>query len=64
MKKLTTLALLSLLSLPVLAQTSSTVKHPAWSKNTAIYEANIRQHSPEGSFKRFQDYLPELKKWE
>lgn len=62
MRKLTTLALLSLLSLPVLAQTSSTVKHPAWSKNTAIYEANIRQHSPEGSFKRFQEYLPELKK--
>ncbi len=62
MKKIASLALLGLISLPVFAQTTSTVKHPAWSKNAAIYEANIRQHSPEGSFKRFQEYLPELKK--
>ncbi|MFZ6741950.1 alpha-amylase family glycosyl hydrolase [Undibacterium sp. JH2W] len=62
MKKLASLALLSLISLPALAQSTSTVKHPAWSKNAAIYEANIRQHSPEGSFQHFQAYLPELKK--
>ncbi|MFZ6871733.1 alpha-amylase family glycosyl hydrolase [Undibacterium sp. Di27W] len=62
MKKLASLALLSLISLPVLAQSTSTVKHPAWSKNAAIYEANIRQHSAEGNFQRFQAYLPELKK--
>lgn len=62
MKKLASLALLSLISLPLLAQTSSTVRHPAWSKNAVIYEANIRQHSIEGSFNRFEEYLPELKK--
>ena len=62
MKKLATLALLGFISLPMLAQTNSTVKHPAWSKNAAIYEANIRQHSAEGSFQRFEEYLPELKK--
>lgn len=44
-----------------LAQTQSSVKHLSWSKNATIYEANIRQHSPEGSFKKFQDYLPTLK---
>ena len=44
------------------AQSVSTVVHPAWSKNAAIYEANIRQFSAEGSFKKFEGYLPELKK--
>ena len=49
-------------SMPVSAQTQSEVVHPAWTKNATIYEANIRQHSKEGSFKKFQAYLPELKK--
>jgi cyclomaltodextrinase len=44
------------------AQATSTVKHPAWSENATIYEANIRQHSPQGSFSKFEAYLPELKK--
>jgi len=35
--------------------------HPEWSKNAAIYEVNIRQHSPEGTFKAFEEYLPQLK---
>jgi glycosidase len=46
---------------PALAQQTSTVVHPAWSENAAIYEANIRQYSPEGSFKEFEKRLPELK---
>jgi glycosidase len=66
MKKLSMLMLSGVLSvsmaLPALAQTSSTVVHPGWSKNVAIYEANIRQHSPEGSFRKFEAYLPELQK--
>ena len=44
------------------AQQTSTVIHPAWSENAAIYEANIRQYSPEGSFRKFEEHLPELKK--
>jgi glycosidase len=44
------------------AQTKSEVVHPAWTKNATIYEANIRQHSKEGSFQKFEEYLPELKK--
>lgn len=49
-------------ALPVYAQTKSEVVHPAWTKNATIYEANIRQHSKEGSFQKFEEYLPELKK--
>jgi len=39
----------------------SFVKHPAWSKNVGIYEVNIRQYTPEGTFKAFEKHLPELK---
>jgi cyclomaltodextrinase / maltogenic alpha-amylase / neopullulanase len=35
---------------------------PGWSKNIVIYEANIRQYTPEGTFKAFEKHLPELKK--
>ena len=40
----------------------SYVKHPDWSKNVGIYEVNIRQYTPEGTFKAFEKHLPELKK--
>jgi cyclomaltodextrinase / maltogenic alpha-amylase / neopullulanase len=36
--------------------------HPEWSKNLVIYEANVRQYTPEGTFKAFEKKLPELKK--
>lgn len=44
----------------LLAQKSEVV-HPKWSKNVGIYEVNIRQYTPEGTFKAFQKYLPQLK---
>lgn len=56
------LGLLSALYLPAQAQTVSAVHHPDWAGNASIYEANIRQHSPQGSFREFEKYLPELKK--
>lgn len=37
------------------------VKHPEWSKNATIYEANIRQFTPEGTFKAFEAHLPRIK---
>ncbi|WP_199717146.1 alpha-amylase family glycosyl hydrolase [Flavobacterium sp. 102] len=37
------------------------VKHPEWSKNATIYEANIRQFTPEGTFKAFESHLPRIK---
>lgn len=44
------------------AQKITTVKHPGWSKNASIYEVNVRQYTPEGTFKAFQKHLPEIKK--
>lgn len=37
------------------------LKHPEWSKNATIYEVNIRQFTPEGTFKAFEAHMPELK---
>jgi cyclomaltodextrinase / maltogenic alpha-amylase / neopullulanase len=37
------------------------LKHPEWSKNATIYEVNIRQYTPEGTFKAFKAHLPRLK---
>jgi len=36
------------------------VKHPEWSKNASIYEVNIRQYTPEGTFNAFAEHLPRL----
>ena len=37
------------------------LKHPEWSKNATIYEVNVRQFTPEGTFKAFETHLPRLK---
>ena len=37
------------------------LKHPEWSKNATIYEVNIRQFTPEGTFKAFESHLPRIK---
>jgi len=37
------------------------VKHPEWSYNLSIYEVNVRQYSPEGTFAEFETHLPRLK---
>jgi glycosidase len=36
------------------------LRHPDWSKNATIYEVNIRQHTPEGTFAAFERDLPRL----
>jgi len=40
------------------------VPHPTpdWFKNANIYEVNLRQYTPEGTFKAFEAHLPRLKK--
>ena len=38
------------------------ITHPEWSKNATIYEVNVRQYTPEGTFKAFEKHLPRLKK--
>ncbi len=35
--------------------------HPAWTYDSVIYEVNIRQYSPEGTFKGVEAQLPRLK---
>jgi 1,4-alpha-glucan branching enzyme len=35
--------------------------HPDWAKNASIYEVNIRQYTPQGTFKTFETSLPRLK---
>src|SRR5215217_7573880 len=35
--------------------------HPEWSKNATIYEVNLRQYTPEGTFAAFEKHLPRLK---
>ncbi|MFZ4520312.1 MAG: alpha-amylase family glycosyl hydrolase [Bacteroidales bacterium] len=36
--------------------------HVEWSRNATIYEVNIRQYTPEGTFKAFEKELPRLQK--
>jgi alpha-amylase len=40
----------------------SDVVHPAWSYNATIYEVNVRQYTPEGTFNAFAQHLPRLQK--
>lgn len=39
----------------------SFVTHLDWSKNAVIYEVNVRQYTPEGTFEAFAEHLPRLK---
>jgi glycosidase len=39
----------------------SEVVHPEWSNDAVIYEVNIRQFTPEGTFNAFAGHLPRLK---
>ncbi len=40
---------------------TTTVNHPEWSKNANIYEVNVRQYTPEGTFAAFAEHLDRLK---
>ncbi|MEN9683783.1 MAG: hypothetical protein RLZZ427_1534 [Pseudomonadota bacterium] len=40
----------------------SAVRHPAWAKSANIYEVNIRQYTPEGTFRAFEAHLPRLRR--
>jgi glycosidase len=42
--------------------TVAQIQKVAWSKNATIYEVNIRQYTPEGTFKAFSTHMPRLKK--
>lgn len=36
------------------------VRHPDWATNATIYEVNLRQFTPEGTFRAFEAHLPRL----
>jgi cyclomaltodextrinase / maltogenic alpha-amylase / neopullulanase len=59
--KIKTLILFIFFCLTVYGQQNSTLIHPYWSINSSIYEVNVRQYTPEGTFKAFEKHLPELK---
>ncbi len=40
---------------------TAVVVHQNWSKNAVIYEVNLRQYTPEGTFSAFAEHLPRLK---
>lgn len=63
MKKLIASVLGGLGTLLGFAQTppQTTVNHPDWSRNAVIYEVNVRQFTPQGTFKAFESHLPRLK---
>jgi len=37
------------------------VVHQDWTRTSVIYEVNVRQYTKEGTFKAFENYLPQLK---
>lgn len=39
-----------------------TIRHPAWAEHASIYEVNVRQYTPEGTFRAFEKHLPRLEK--
>ncbi len=40
---------------------SKGLKHPEWAKSATIYELNVRQYSPEGTFEKVEEDLQRIK---
>ena len=54
-------AILAILACAACTRTSSPAHHPDWTYNSVMYEVNIRQFSPEGTFAGVEAQLPRLK---
>lgn len=69
MKTTTSFFLLTLISFSIIAQknqdkmNSISKAAPSWSQNANIYEVNIRQYTPEGTFNAFAKVSPDSEKW-
>jgi glycosidase len=61
---ITATAVFALIACKNATKTTATipVQHPDWSYDATIYEVNIRQYTPEGTFKAFEAQLPRLQK--
>jgi len=63
MKKLNRLFIIPLLALAIYAcqpavKPVSTSSHiPEWVKSSVLYEVNVRQYTPQGTFKAFEAHL-------
>lgn len=44
------------------ATAPAVVAHPAWSRRAVLYEVNVRQYTPEGTFAALEQHLPRLKR--
>ncbi|MDO7686765.1 MAG: 1,4-alpha-glucan branching protein, partial [Schleiferiaceae bacterium] len=44
------------------ANQSPAMDHATWTRQANVYEVNIRQYSPEGTFAAFETHLPRLSK--
>jgi glycosidase len=67
MNNLRNLFVISLIALalcscqPTSKPTAESICTPEWTKNAVLYEVNIRQYTPEGTFNAFAEHLPRLK---
>ena len=61
MKKLFFAAIAVLFAMTACKQAPETPAHPEWTYNSVVYEVNIRQFTPEGTFAAFEQHLPRLK---
>jgi glycosidase len=61
LKKILSVITIAILIVSCCFAQKQSVIHPQWTKNVGIYEANIRQHSEQSTFREFEKYLPELK---
>ena len=43
------------------AEAVEAIAHPAWAERAVIYEINVRQYTPDGTFAALQRHLPRLK---
>lgn len=41
--------------------TTDTSFYPAWSRGASMYEVNVRQYTPEGTFAALERHLPRLR---
>ncbi|ADU32028.1 pullulanase-associated domain-containing protein [Evansella cellulosilytica] len=44
----------------VVEQVETNATIPEWSKNSVLYEVNVRQYTEEGTFEAFEEHLPRL----
>ncbi len=61
MKACYTICLSLLFACSLFVSCQSPGQDPEWNAGAVIYEVNIRQYTPEGTFKAFEQHLPRLK---